>query len=310
MSGPWTKCKINQDGFSNCNDLISNISLKYICWLIGILAILLNIISFVLQSKKNNYIYLAIIDCIFGVHLIIIASANCYYKGSYVGHEFSWKSSILCKLSSFFAFVSMMNSPLILCIIMIARYCVTKWPLTSAFRDQVNIKKFMKLSIIIVTFVCILLMLSVFALHRNHVPLGLCLVLYTSKEQSILYLLTSLSVISMQISCLIIIVTLATLLTVILFSSKNGIKLQTKSTMSRKVSINLFLVIMVMTSCWIPASVVLTFPIVGYHISNYLLSWIIIVVLPINSVLDPLLFSILTPEMRRKFTKFWNRLNS
>ena len=91
---------------------------------------------------------------------------------------------------------------------------------------------------------------------------------------------------------------------------KSDTELQTKHIRSKQVMVQLFLVIMAMLWCWIPSSIVFLLPVIGYQVSNYLLSWIIIVVVPINSVLDPLLYSLLTPDMRRNFIKFWNRLKS
>ena len=154
LSGPWTECKVKNDVYSNCDDLISKKSMKYLCWVMGILVVLLNSVSFVLQRRQNNYVYLATVDCMLGIHLLIIASADLYFKVNYVGHELAWRNSIICKISSFSAFVSMIISPIILCIIMIARYCVVKWPFTSAFKNQIYIKRIMKFCIIIAIIAC------------------------------------------------------------------------------------------------------------------------------------------------------------
>ena len=306
MSGPWTECKVKYDAHSNCNDLIPKQIMKYVCWLTGIFSVLLNSASFILQIRQKQYVYLATVDCMFGIHLLIIACADLYFKGSYVGYELVWKDSILCKISSFSVFVSMMISPIMLCVIMIARYCVVKWPLTSAFTNQIYMKRVMKLWIIIAIFACIFLFSSLFGFHKNYTPTGLCLALFKSKEQSLLLLLTSLPIILVQMSCLLIILILAILLKTQL---KSHIQLKSKNIKSEKVTIQLFLTTMAMMCCWIPSSIAFMLPILGYQVSYYLFNWIIILVVPINSVLDPLLFSILTPQMRKNYIKLWNRLN-
>ena len=80
----------------------------------------------------------------------------------------------------FFAFVSMIISPIILCMIMIARYCVVKCPFTSAFKNQIYIKRLMKFCISIAIISCIFLFSSLFVFHENYIPTELCLALYIS----------------------------------------------------------------------------------------------------------------------------------
>ena len=36
LSNPWTKCKVVEDAFSNCDNLLSNRFIKHFCWLVGI----------------------------------------------------------------------------------------------------------------------------------------------------------------------------------------------------------------------------------------------------------------------------------
>ena len=148
MSGPWNKCKVKEDAFSNCDNLLSDKYLRYLCWLIAILAFFLNIISFLINNKnfkslKNTFPtgYLALVDWCFGIYLLIIALADLYYKGNYVGYELAWKGLFICKAAAFFALTSMMASPIILCLMMLARYCVIQWPMTSKFKSKTSVKK-------------------------------------------------------------------------------------------------------------------------------------------------------------------------
>ena len=60
--------------------------------------------------------------------------------------------------------------------------------------------------------------------------------------------------------------------------------------------------------CWIPSNIVFILPLVGYQVSSHLLGLITVCVIQINSALDPLLYTILTPEMRRNFVKVWRLL--
>ena len=47
--------------------------------------------------------YLSLVDWFFGVYLLVIASADLYYKDHYVGYELGWKNNFVCKASAFLA---------------------------------------------------------------------------------------------------------------------------------------------------------------------------------------------------------------
>ena len=142
MSNPWINCQVKEDAFSNCHDLLSITSMKYLFWVIAILVLFLNTISFVLHNIKMKNIqknilplnYLIFVDGMFGIYLMIIASADMFFKGNFVGYELLWKNNIMCKISSVIALIPMMLSPIVLCIMVFARYCVIQWPMTSTFK--------------------------------------------------------------------------------------------------------------------------------------------------------------------------------
>ena len=146
IHGSWAKCKVKENTLPNCDDLLSNKFMKSLSFVMGNLLIFLNIISFFLNIRMKKLTqnicsaYLAFIDWCFGVYLLIIAIADMDYKGNYIGLEMSWRSSLTCKLTSLFAFVSMTVSPIILCIMMISRFCVIQWPVTSKFKDKTFVK--------------------------------------------------------------------------------------------------------------------------------------------------------------------------
>ena len=69
-----------------------------------------------------------------------------------------------------------------------------------------------------------------------------------------------------------------------------------------QIVIHLLIVIFINICCWIPSAVVSILLLIRYKMSGYLFVWIIIVVVPINSFTNPLLFSILTPNTKRVFS--------
>ena len=73
MSGSWLKCKVKNDIFSNCNDLISSNVAGQMCWFTGTVTVMLNLISifihtkhfFQLHSNKFFTLSLSLVDCLY-----------------------------------------------------------------------------------------------------------------------------------------------------------------------------------------------------------------------------------------------------
>ena len=286
--------------------------MKYLSWLVGTFALSLNTVSLLLHSRNLKIqettlptVYLSLVDWCFGIYLLVIASADWYSTGYYVHYELKWKNNLICKVSAFLALATMVLSPIILCILMIARYCVIQWPMTSQFKNKLFTKRVVQMSVIISLCPCILIIAGIFIIYKKPVPTGICLPLYISKDQSLFILLTSLTVILVQM-CSLLLIFVPTILSIIkLINIENNRPTQTKTVKSRKISVDLLLVIVTNMCCWFPSNIIFILPLVGYQVSSHLLGLITVCVIPINSALDPLLFTIFNLEMRRSFVKVW-----
>ena len=310
MHGSWTKCKVKEDMLSNCDDLLSNKFMKSLSFVMGSLVAFLNIISFFLNIRMPKptqnicSIYLAFIDGCFGVYLLIIAIADMHYKGNYIGLEMSWRGSLGCKLASFFAFVSMTVSPIIICFMILITFCVIQWPMTSKFKDKSFAKRVIEVSFSFSICFCIVLFSNIINFLGNHGMLGVCLPLFTFHAHSLLLLFSTLVVLTVQTFCLVTIFTLSIVSLHTLKKVERYTKTQTRSTKYGKVLKHLFMVIITNCCCWIPSSTVFILPICGYQVPSYLLNLITIMVVPITSALDPIIFTLSTPEMKKNFIRF------
>ena len=306
MSGSWLKCKVKNNEFSNCNDLLSKKGLSKMCWFIGTLTCLMNLTSIAihvklfsqLQTNKFFTLFLSVVDCLYGMYLLIISFADLHYRGHYAGAEYMWKQSYACKTSSFMTLLSFIASPMILFIIVLARFCVIKWPMTSKFKYEGFSRKLTFTVLVATVSFCFILVVSFIFGPENHVPSEVCLLLYTTGQLSKLILFSSLLVICVQIFCLISNVTLNVLPIVALV--KHSITSQSlKKGKDKQIIINLLYVMFTNICCWIPSTTVFILPFAGYQVSSNLLAWIVITVVPINAIANPILFSILTPTMIR-----------
>ena len=80
----------------------------------------------------------------------------------------------------FYDFTSFIASPIILFIMVLARFCVIRWPMTSKFKyERFNRKLTLAVLVPTVGF-CFILVVSFIYEPENHAPTEICLLLYTT----------------------------------------------------------------------------------------------------------------------------------
>jgi hypothetical protein len=98
--------------FSSCKDLMANLTLRTILWTLGTILILTNTVALIVRirslkkcthkQKASQFllINLGLSDSLYGIYMLIIASADSYYRGSYVQYEDKWHRSVVCKTAA------------------------------------------------------------------------------------------------------------------------------------------------------------------------------------------------------------------
>ena len=317
MSGPWLKCEIKIDPLINCNELLSNKAVSLVCFSVGIVIILFNSISILihikcysqLQTNKCFTLCLSMVDWLYGVYLLIISSADWYYRGYYAGAAINWKQSFVCHTSSFISLVFFISSPVTLFVMSLARFCVIQWPMTSKFKCEMFNTKITFSFVLSILTTCFIITVTFIIAFDNQIPSRICLLLHDKGQQSEFISFISLLVIFIQIICLLSNITLTVSFIFALmgnntYTMPDSFKKEKKY---KKIVTHLLIVIVNNMCCWIPSTVVFILPLVGYQLSSIFLMWIIITVIPINSVINPILFSILTPTTVRLFSGLCNR---
>ena len=136
---PEENCFPGKDEFSSCDDLIRNEVLRPLVWLIGVFAIFTNVSSIILriikqraQLKRSYGLFvtnLAVSDCLIGIYLLIVATADSYFRNIYILHDEFWRYSAWCKLAGILSTISNEASMLFVCLITLDRLLVIKYPL-------------------------------------------------------------------------------------------------------------------------------------------------------------------------------------
>ena len=132
--------------FLTCKPLLQYNSLRVAVWVISILAIVANIFGMYSQYQRRAQIshvqYLMIMnlsvsDCLMGIYLIILLSADLYYWDSFPAQSDLWRDSSPCKIASTISVLSSEASVFFITLISIDRFTRVKYPLS---KHQLKVK--------------------------------------------------------------------------------------------------------------------------------------------------------------------------
>ncbi|XP_063965433.1 G-protein coupled receptor GRL101-like [Lytechinus pictus] len=137
---PSGECNTPPNPFATCEGLLRNTLLRICIWLIGISALVGNVLVIAWRTYKRKLdrsensvqmsfiTNLAIADLLMGVYMVFIGSADAYFGADYYLHSASWRKSFACKLAGFVAMVSSEASVLVLVLISLDRFICIVFP--------------------------------------------------------------------------------------------------------------------------------------------------------------------------------------
>ena len=275
---PEDQCFPEKDEYSSCDDLFRNEILRPLVWIIGIFAILTNASSIIYRSinqkeqLKASYgilvSNLAVSDGIMGLYLLIIASADVYFRSVYIFHDMSWRNSIFCKLAGVLSTTSTEASVCFICLITVDRLFIIKYPFGEV---RLELKHAWLLSVSVWILALGFAVIPVFIYPNFYSQSGVCLALPISRARppgwayafGVFIGLNSLAYAFVAVGQLSIYRELQVAL-----SSSYLTESRSKSRVDSRVAKNLILVVVTDVLCWIPVGVL------GKHNSSILISFL------------------------------------
>ena len=119
---------IPRSQFLTCGRLLSNLLQRIFMWILGIFSLIANIgaLYFKYRNRQENTVQVVLIsnlsisDMIMGIYMIIVASADLYYR-DYFPSEF-WRNSLTCKIAGTLSILSSEASVLFVTLISLDRF--------------------------------------------------------------------------------------------------------------------------------------------------------------------------------------------
>ncbi|XP_045211257.2 G-protein coupled receptor GRL101-like [Mercenaria mercenaria] len=311
-------CFPEKDEFSSCADLLRVSALQTMLWLIGILALFGNIASVIYRLvydreklKLGFGIFvtnLAVADFLMGIYLITIAVADATYRSRYIFMDDYWRNSGWCKLAGFLSTVSSEASVFFLCLITLDRLLVIKYPFGQIRFNTKNAGISSGVAwVISVSVGLIPILYEDYFQDRFYSKSGVCIALPLTRDRPPGWLYSIIIFIGLNFLTFCLIAIGQVILYSEITKTTSGIRRSTrrgKKGLGRRTELNvarnLLLVVTTDFLCWFPIGVMGMMAMSGHVIPGEVYAWTAVCILPINSALNPVLYTLTAFLGKRK----------
>ncbi|KAG8223475.1 hypothetical protein J437_LFUL001969 [Ladona fulva] len=318
-------CLPPPDEFSSCEDLMSNLVLRVCVWVLGAVATVGNalVITWRMIYKNTNQVHsflitnLAIGDFFMGAYLLVIASVDAHYRGAYIIHDASWRSSELCQLAGFISTFSSELSVFTLTVITLDRFLVIIFPFRVRRLEMPKTRLIMAGGWIGAAFLSGLPLMQIDYFRNFYGRSGVCLALHITPEKPngweysvfvFLFLnLVSFSIIALGYIWMYIVArtTRQAVVAVQRNHHNNHNQLsqrqlqapqqtpeqrRAESSMARRMT----LLVATDAACWMPIILLGAASLGGVTVPPQVFAWVAVFVLPLNAAINPVLYTLST----------------
>ncbi|KAM7350280.1 G-protein coupled receptor GRL101-like [Cochliomyia hominivorax] len=312
-------CDPHGDGISSTYHLLDNTILRWSVWIMASIAVignLLVILSRYFYKTRSNvehsmYLrHLAASDFLMGVYLAIIACADIQYRGEYIVHEELWRHSSLCALSGFLSTFSCQSSTLLLTLITWDRLMSVLRPLHAkdAERKRIIARLLVLWSISFALAAAPLSPSQYFGSHFYGTN-GVCLSLHIHDPYAKGWEYSAVLFICINTFSLVFILISYVRMLQAIKDSGGGIR-STISGREGVVATRFAIIITTDCACWMPVIIVKLLALAGISISPSLYAWLAVLVLPVNSALNPILYTLTTAVFKQQLSRYCQSLSS
>ncbi|XP_063776543.1 relaxin receptor 1 [Pseudophryne corroboree] len=309
-------CKPNTDGISSLENLLASIVQRVFVWVVSVATCFGNI--FVICTRpyirsENKLHVMSIIslccaDCLMGLYLFVIGYYDLKYRGEYNMNAQAWMDSTQCRLVGSLAILSTEVSVLLLTYLTLEKYICIVYPFRCLKPGKCRTITTLIL-IWIIGFVIAFIPLSNDNFFHNYYGTnGVCFPLHSEQPEST----------SAQIYSVIIFlgVNLAAFIIIVFSYSSMFYSIHQTAIMATEIHNHIkkemtlakrfFFIVFTDALCWIPIFILKLLSLLQVEIPGSISSWVVIFILPINSALNPIIYTITTRPFKEMIGQIWN----
>ncbi|XP_067672287.1 G-protein coupled receptor GRL101-like [Haliotis asinina] len=293
------ECYAETDKISSCSDLIGNDLLRIFLWILAVMAVIGNLSALLFRLTYNRSVLrkgygifitnLCVADLIMGVYLVIIGSVNVYYKGTYMWHAFYWKHSYLCQFSGFLSTMSSEASCLFIFLVTVDRFFATKFPF-----GQVRFTRKWAIVVSVSTWLIAIVLSATPLLFDDwnfYTDNSVCLALPFSDDMTPEWMYAFSIFVCFNFLVFLLIV-FGQIFIYREVTSNSVVKDEKRSAQELSIAKRLFFVAFTDFCCWFPIGIMALLAAFGTEIPDVTYAWTLVFILPVNSAINPLLYTL------------------
>ncbi|XP_033016550.1 relaxin receptor 1 [Lacerta agilis] len=309
-------CKPNTDGISSFENLLASIIQRVFVWVVSAVTCFGNIFVICMRpyiQSENKLHALSIMslccaDCLMGIYLFMIGAFDLKYRGEYNKHAQLWMDSIHCQLVGSLAVLSTEVSVLLLTYLTLEKYICIVYP----FRF-LKPGKYRTISILVliwmIGFVVAFIPLSNKDFFHNYYGTnGVCFPLHSEQSEStggqiysvIIFLGVNL------VAFIIIVFSYGSMFYSVHQTAITAMEIQNHVKKEMTLAKRFFFIVFTDALCWIPIFTLKLLSLLQVEIPGSITSWVVIFILPINSALNPLLYTLTTRPFKEMINHVWH----
>ncbi|WAR11363.1 GR101-like protein, partial [Mya arenaria] len=298
------KCEPRRDEISSCDDLIVNSALQALLWVTGLLAVLGNMLSLLFrfmydrQHLKHGYgIFvsnLAAADLLMGLYMLIIGIADTNFRGRYIEVDERWRTSYWCHFAGVLSTCSSEASVLFICLITLDRILVIKYPFGQVrFSTASAVMTALACWIVAFMVATIPLLPGSYFDGKFYTSRAVCTALPLTRDRQSGWSYSFAIFIGFNfVSFIFIAFGQSIIFYEIRQATSRRARLNVTISNDLKVARNLLLVIATDFLCWFPVGLMGMLALFDVSIPGEAYAWTVVLVLPVNSALNPFLYTL------------------
>ena len=304
------QCLAPTDEISSCDALLRSNLYRFSLAVFAALATLGNVLSlmlrvFVLKGKqKSGYTifvtHLCVSDFMMGVYLVMIGGADRVYLNTYLWEDTSWKNSVTCKVAGFLSLQSSEVSAAIICLITVDRFLVVRFPFSRLHFQRRSAQLGCLVLWTTGTVLAAVPLLPATSSWHFYSQTGICIPLPVTRQDfpGHDYAFAVMIIFNFV---LFLLIAVGQLVVYMAIRSQSMTVDDDSGNRSKEIAVaqRLFTVVLSDFLCWFPIGLLGVLASKGVPISGEVNVGVAIFVLPLNSALNPFLYSLNTIQARR-----------
>ncbi|XP_038860983.1 relaxin receptor 2-like [Salvelinus namaycush] len=303
-------CKPNTDGISSFEDLLANVVLRVSVWVMAFITCFGNLFVIGMRSliRAENNLHAVCIkvlccaDCLMGVYLFFVGVFDVKFRGEYNRNALLWMESVECRTIGFLAMLSSEVSVLLLTYLTLEKFLVIVFPFSHLRPGKLQTAVVL-LSIWVLGFIIAVVPLMNEDLFGNYYGRnGVCFPLHSDRQEKPIAKGYSIGIfLGLNLAAFLVIVfSYSSMFYSIYKTGINATDLRSRLHRDVAVANRFFFIVFSDALCWIPIFLVKTLSLLQVEIPGTISSWVVIFILPINSALNPILYTLTTSFFREQ----------